>query len=70
MFVCMQAFMAGGFDASAAESDALGFLALLPAVLLVLLVVLLSAYLRLSLHKTTIVATIRRVLTLFVQVCN
>ena len=48
------------FDASAAEADALGFLALLPAILLVLLVVLLSAYLRLSLHKATIVATIRQ----------
>ena len=51
--------MSGKSDATAAESDALGFLALLPAVLLVLVVVLLSAYLRLSLHKATIVAAIR-----------
>ena len=56
----VQASMSASFDASAAEADALGFLALLPAILLILLVVLLSAYLRLSLHKATIVATIRQ----------
>ena len=58
--VQMQAFMSGDIDASAAKADALSFLALLPAILLVLVVVLLSAYLRLSLHTATIVATIRQ----------
>lgn len=55
----LQAFEFPGSGASNATSEDPGIWALLAALLLVLVVVLLSAYLRLSLHKATIIAALR-----------
>ena len=48
-----------GLGALNGESDVVELLALLAAILLVLVVILLSAYFRLGLHKTTVIATVR-----------
>lgn len=49
-----------GLQVSPPEEEGPGILDLLAAVLLVLVVILLSAYLRLGLHKTILVATVRQ----------